>query len=240
MRVDKLSASAAEAFQASMGVAGDAQATVIEPIHLLKAVLDASENNLQAILRRIGTDPAALARSVDAAIAAKPKSSGGMPISAMRIMPISVAHSSEYHGPSSTEHTMLIKCAMGHIPSTRSIGEMTTPRATSMESTAILRTFEFFISNSFFRFFRNNIIPPVGDHFLPLTPKHGFPRKIQTQGAPLLSARDRRDSHSLPFFHAKRRLTRRQPPQTSIYVCPYVGITQIRFTVKGHYPYLSL
>ena len=82
MRVDKLSASAAEAFQASMGVAGDAQATVIEPIHLLKAVLDASENNLQAILRRIGTDPAALARSVDAAIAAKPKSSGGMPITA--------------------------------------------------------------------------------------------------------------------------------------------------------------
>ena len=82
MRLDKMSASAAEAFQASMGVAGDAQASVIEPIHLLKAVLDASENNLEAILRRIGTDPNVLKRSVDAAIAAKPKSSGGMPITA--------------------------------------------------------------------------------------------------------------------------------------------------------------
>ena len=82
MRLDKLSASAAEAFQASMGVAGDAHANVIEPIHLLKAVLDASENNLEAILRRIGAEPAALKRDVDAAIAAAPKASGGMPITA--------------------------------------------------------------------------------------------------------------------------------------------------------------
>ena len=82
MRLDKLSASAAEAFQASMGVAGDAHANVIEPIHLLKAVLDASENNLEAILRRIGAEPAALKRDVDAAIAAAPKASGGMSITA--------------------------------------------------------------------------------------------------------------------------------------------------------------
>ena len=77
-----MSASAAEAFQASMGVAGDAQASVIAPIHLLKAILDASENNLQAILRRVGADPAALARAVDAAIEAAPKQAGGMPITA--------------------------------------------------------------------------------------------------------------------------------------------------------------
>ena len=82
MRLDKMSASAAEAFQAAMGVAGDAQASVIAPIHLLKAILDASENNLQAILRRVGADPAALQRSVDAAIAAAPKQSGAMPITA--------------------------------------------------------------------------------------------------------------------------------------------------------------
>ena len=82
MRLDKMSASAAEAFQAAMGVAGDAQASVIAPIHLLKAILDASENNLQAILRRVGADPAAVAREVDAAIAAAPKQSGGMPITA--------------------------------------------------------------------------------------------------------------------------------------------------------------
>ena len=43
-----MSASAAEAFQAAMGVAGDAQSSIIAPIHLLKAILDASENNLQA------------------------------------------------------------------------------------------------------------------------------------------------------------------------------------------------
>ena len=41
MRLDKLSASAAEAFQAAMGVAGDNDASIIEPIHLLAAVLDA-------------------------------------------------------------------------------------------------------------------------------------------------------------------------------------------------------
>ena len=64
MRLDKLSISAQEAFQAAMGVAGDAEASIIEPIHMLKAVLDASENNLEAILKRIGADPAALRRNV--------------------------------------------------------------------------------------------------------------------------------------------------------------------------------
>ena len=80
MRLDKMSASAAEAFQAAMGVAGDAQSSIIAPMHLLKAILDASENNLQAILRRVGADPAALARAVDAAIEAAQKQSGGMPM----------------------------------------------------------------------------------------------------------------------------------------------------------------
>ena len=82
MRLDKLSASATEAFQAAMGVAGDAQASVIEPIHLLKAILDSSDNNLKAILKRIGADPAVLKRTVDSTIAGKPKMSGGLPITA--------------------------------------------------------------------------------------------------------------------------------------------------------------
>ena len=56
-----------------MGVAGDAQSSTIEPIHLLKAMLDASENNLSAIIKRIGADPAQLSQNVDAAIAAMPK-----------------------------------------------------------------------------------------------------------------------------------------------------------------------
>ena len=76
MRLDKLAVTAQEAFQASMGVAGDAQSSTIEPIHLLKAMLDASENNLSAIIKRIGADPAQLSRNVDDAIAAMPKASG--------------------------------------------------------------------------------------------------------------------------------------------------------------------
>ena len=76
MRLDKLAVTAQEAFQASMGVAGDAQSSTIEPIHLLKAMLDASENNLSAIIKRIGADPAQLSRNVDNAIAAMPKASG--------------------------------------------------------------------------------------------------------------------------------------------------------------------
>ena len=76
MRLDKLAVTAQEAFQASMGVAGDAQSSTIEPIHLLKTMLDASENNLSAIIKRIGADPAQLSQNVDAAIAAMPKASG--------------------------------------------------------------------------------------------------------------------------------------------------------------------
>ncbi len=81
MRLDKLAVTAQEAFQASMGVAGDAQSSTIQPIHLLKAMLDASENNLSAIIKRIGAEPAQLARNVDDAIAKMPKASGsGMPM----------------------------------------------------------------------------------------------------------------------------------------------------------------
>ena len=76
MRLDKLAVTAQEAFQASMGVAGDAQSSTIEPIHLLKTMLDASENNLSAIIKRIGADPVQLSQNVDAAIAAMPKASG--------------------------------------------------------------------------------------------------------------------------------------------------------------------
>ena len=81
MRLDKLALTAQEAFQASMGIAAEANAAVIEPIHLLKALLDAGENNLAAIIRRIGADPAMLAQNVADEIAKMPKSTGGMPMS---------------------------------------------------------------------------------------------------------------------------------------------------------------
>ena len=44
--------------------------------------------------------------------------------------PIMQAHSREYHGPINTEQVMLIRCAVGHIPSIRKMGEITTPIAT--------------------------------------------------------------------------------------------------------------
>lgn len=81
MRLDKLSVTAQEAFQASMSVAGDANNSSIEPIHMLKALLDAQENNIQSILKRIGADPAIIGANVDAEIAKLPKATGtGLPM----------------------------------------------------------------------------------------------------------------------------------------------------------------
>ena len=77
MRLDKLALTAQEAVQNAMSVAGDAEAAVIEPIHLLKALLDAGENNIGAIIRRIGADPAVLMQSVDDEISRMAKASGG-------------------------------------------------------------------------------------------------------------------------------------------------------------------
>ena len=69
MRLDKLAVTAQEAFQNAMGVAGEADAAVIEPIHLLKALLDSDENNLAAIVKRIGADPVWLSQNVSDEIA---------------------------------------------------------------------------------------------------------------------------------------------------------------------------
>ena len=77
MRLDKLALTAQEAVQNAMSVAGDAEAAVIEPIHLLKALLDAGENNIGAIIRRIGADPAVLMQGVDDEISRMAKASGG-------------------------------------------------------------------------------------------------------------------------------------------------------------------
>ena len=57
MRLDKLAVTAQEAFQAAMGVAGDADTASVDTIHLLKALLDSGENNLSAIIKRVGADP---------------------------------------------------------------------------------------------------------------------------------------------------------------------------------------
>ncbi len=83
MRLDKLAVTAQEAFQNAMSIASDADASTIEPIHLLKALLDADENNIAAIIKRIGADPVWLAQNVSDAIDKMPKTTGnalGMPI----------------------------------------------------------------------------------------------------------------------------------------------------------------
>ncbi len=78
MRLDKLAVTAQEAFQGAMGVAGDADTSSVEPVHLLKALLDAGENNISAIIKRVGADPATLSSNVDKAIANGPKVTGGV------------------------------------------------------------------------------------------------------------------------------------------------------------------
>ena len=80
MRLDKLAVTAQEAFQNAMGVAGEADAAVIEPIHVLKALLDSDENNLAAIVKRIGADPVWLSQNVSDEIAKMPKQTGATPM----------------------------------------------------------------------------------------------------------------------------------------------------------------
>ena len=89
MRLDKLAVTAQEAFQAAMGIASDADTSSVEPIHLLKALLDAGENNISAIIKRAGADPAMLSGEVDKAIANGPKVTGGvmgMPLPSQGLM----------------------------------------------------------------------------------------------------------------------------------------------------------
>ena len=82
MRIDKWAVTAQEALQASMGIAADAQAGSVEPIHLLKALLSGGERNSKAIIERVGADPKLLESQVDAIIAGKPKVSGTMGMTA--------------------------------------------------------------------------------------------------------------------------------------------------------------
>ncbi|MBQ9067853.1 MAG: AAA family ATPase, partial [Eggerthellaceae bacterium] len=71
--LQKLAITAQEALQSTLSIASDAQSAQAEPIHMLKALLDAQENNINAIIRRIGADPAQLAANTNAEIAKMPK-----------------------------------------------------------------------------------------------------------------------------------------------------------------------
>ena len=76
MRPDKFSVSAAEALQATMGIAADAQAPAMAPIHMLYALLDSGERNIDAIVERIGADPSSIKQQAQEVISRAPKVSG--------------------------------------------------------------------------------------------------------------------------------------------------------------------
>ena len=75
--MNKLALTAQEALQETMSIAADAQSAQAMPIHMLKALLTRKENNLSAIIKRIGAEPAALLSSVNAEIEGMPKQQGG-------------------------------------------------------------------------------------------------------------------------------------------------------------------
>ena len=76
MNINKWAVTAQEALQSAMGAAVDAQAGALEPIHLLKALLDSGERNITAIIERVGADPKSIQTQTDQAIARAPKVSG--------------------------------------------------------------------------------------------------------------------------------------------------------------------
>jgi len=90
MRLDKLSISAQEAFQQAMGVAGDIGSAMLEPEHMLKALLDAREGNLTSLIERVGASLPAIASALADELENAPKVSGGgvmgMPIPSQRFI----------------------------------------------------------------------------------------------------------------------------------------------------------
>ena len=76
MRIDKWAVTAQEALQSAVGIATDAEAGQVEPIHLLKALLSSGEQNIKAIVERVGADPASIESQVNRAIASAPKVTG--------------------------------------------------------------------------------------------------------------------------------------------------------------------
>ena len=73
---NKLALTAMQALQEAMNIATEAESSSVEPLHLLKALTDSGEANLNAILKRIGAEPAQIKANVDAELAKLPKVSG--------------------------------------------------------------------------------------------------------------------------------------------------------------------
>ena len=71
MRIDKLAMTSKEALQTAIGIADDANAGAVEPVHLLSALLTSGERNISVIIERIGADPKQLARATQQAVDGK-------------------------------------------------------------------------------------------------------------------------------------------------------------------------
>ncbi len=80
MRMDKFAVTAQEALQEALGIASDYEASEVEPIHLLKALLDSDERNLSSIIERVGADPAQLAALTTEKVESLPRISGDVQI----------------------------------------------------------------------------------------------------------------------------------------------------------------
>lgn len=80
MRIDKLAITAQEAIQKALSEAYEFQSASVEPLHLLYALLDSKEHNLEAIIKRIGADSARLQEEVRARLEAAPKVQGANPV----------------------------------------------------------------------------------------------------------------------------------------------------------------
>ena len=74
--LNKLALTAQEALQQTIVIASENESSQAEPIHMLKALLESKENNLSAIIKRIGAEPFQLQANVDAEIQRMPKVSG--------------------------------------------------------------------------------------------------------------------------------------------------------------------
>ena len=74
--LNKLALTAQEALQQTIVIASENESSQAEPIHMLKALLESKENNLSAIIKRIGAEPFQLQANVDAEIERMPKVSG--------------------------------------------------------------------------------------------------------------------------------------------------------------------
>ena len=76
MRIDRFTQKAQEALQEAQQIAGEYNHPSIEPLHLLKALVDQADGVVPSVLRRIGVDLALLNQGIDQELAKLPRATG--------------------------------------------------------------------------------------------------------------------------------------------------------------------